>query len=580
MKLVKMIPVTLISIFIVTLASAQSLIGLRWKFHAGDNPAWSDPMFDDSGWSEIASGTVWEQQGYPNLDGYAWYRTRVVIPSKFREKALRQDGFILNLGKVDDADITYFNGEVIGKTGDFPPNYLCAYDAERNYTIPVSKVRWDGPNVIAVRVFDNGGGGGLWGAPAGFTVKGYADQLTIEVAFESKDHIIRNQTDMILPVKVRNANIETLSGKLTLEVKSDFGDLVMSEIIPIRVGRESQKSNSFTIKNLRPGFYSAFILFESPECTKRHKYAFGVDPDMVVSPPDAQEDFADFWARAKKELAAVDPQFRMTRKDSICTNKRDWYLVEMRSLQNVLVRGWYSAPKTQGRIPAILHVQGYGTFMQPGMMVQDDDFVSFGLNIRGHGNSLNDVNPGFPGFLLDHLNDRECYIYRGAYMDCLRALDFLFSRPEVDTSRIVVEGQSQGGALSFATAALAPNRIRLCVPGVPFLSDFRHYFKVANWPGNEFKQYVENHPGVAWDQVFHTLGYFDIKNLAPWIKAPVLMSVGLMDETCPPHINFAAYNNLNVQKQYVAYPYSGHGIPGENYKIRMDWIRKQLGMNR
>jgi cephalosporin-C deacetylase-like acetyl esterase len=268
----------------------------------------------------------------------------------------------------------------------------------------------------------------------------------------------------------------------------------------------------------------------------------------------------------------------MIRKDSLCTDKRDFYLVEMRSLQNVLVRGWYSVPKKPGKYAAFLHVQGYSSFMQPGWMVQDDDFASFGLNIRGHGNSQDDVNPGFPGYLQDHLLDHECYIYRGAYMDCLRALDFLCSRPEVDGSRIVVEGGSQGGALSFATAALAPERIRLCVPGVPFLSDFPHYFKVASWPGNEFVLFVKDHPSVTWDRIFYTLSYIDIKNLAPWIKAPVFMSIGLMDETCPPHINFAAYNNLSVPKEYVAYPYSGHGLPADNTTIRMAWVRKRLGM--
>ncbi|MFA6743643.1 MAG: acetylxylan esterase, partial [Candidatus Neomarinimicrobiota bacterium] len=181
-------------------------------------------------------------------------------------------------------------------------------------------------------------------------------------------------------------------------------------------------------------------------------------------------------------------------------------------------------------------------------------------------------------FLLYHLEDKNEYIYRGAYMDCVRAMDFLCSRPEVDASRIIVEGQSQGGALSFVTAALDADRVRLCVPGVPFLSDFPDYFKVASWPGNEFIQYVKDHPETNWEEVYRTLSYFDIKNLAPKIKAPLFMLVGLMDETCPPHINFAAYNNLNCPKEFVAYPYSGHGLPPENWTARINWIRQQLDL--
>jgi cephalosporin-C deacetylase-like acetyl esterase len=56
------------------------------------------------------------------------------------------------------------------------------------------------------------------------------------------------------------------------------------------------------------------------------------------------------------------------------------------------------------------------------------------------------------------------------------------------------------------------------------------------------------------------------------------MAVGLKDETCPPHINFAAYNQLRSPKEYVAYPEAGHGLPAEWHQIKFNWIRKQLGM--
>ncbi|MCK7538322.1 MAG: acetylxylan esterase [Marinilabiliales bacterium] len=116
-------------------------------------------------------------------------------------------------------------------------------------------------------------------------------------------------------------------------------------------------------------------------------------------------------------------------------------------------------------------------------------------------------------------------------------------------SRIAVEGASQGGALTFATAALNNDRIAVCAPQVPFLSDFRDYFQVATWPGNEFIALVEHEKRLTWDQVYNTLSYFDIKNLAHLIRAPLIMGVGLMDEVCPPHINFAAYNLVDGREE-------------------------------
>jgi cephalosporin-C deacetylase len=419
----------------------------------------------------------------------------------------------------------------------------------------------------------------LWGgSPAWLTFRGLADAFHVSAAFVEKDHILKAAPRLSIPVRISNESDETLAGNLTLTIRTDFGDTILMRSEPVKSGKRSEKTIRFGLDGAAPGFYLCRAAFESPMYSTLHRFGFGVDPERIVSPADAPPDFDDYWARAKKELAAVAPQFRVIRKDSLCTEKRDVFLVEMRSLQNVLVRGWYSVPKKPGRYPVFLHVQGYSSNMQPASMVQEDDFASFGLNVRGHGNSQDDVNPGFPGYLQDHVLDPECYIYRGAYMDCLRALDFLFTRPEIDTTRIVVEGSSQGGALSFATAALAGGRIRLCVPGVPFLSDFRHYFKVANWPGNEFVQFVQSHPGVTWDKVFATLAYIDIKNLAPKIQAPLFMSVGLLDETCPPHINFAAYNQVKSPKRFMAYPYSGHGLPGDNYTARMAWVRAQLGM--
>ncbi|MBN1894443.1 alpha/beta fold hydrolase [bacterium] len=557
---------------------AQDMAPLAWKFQKGDDPAWADPSFNDRDWEAIQTGILWEEQGHAGYDGYGWYRATVVIPSSLRAKAQKQRGFILKLGKIDDVDETWFNGEKIGSTGGFPPVYETRYDAEREYAVTPVRIRWDKPNVIAVRVYDSGGGGGLYGTPAVLTMRGFADLFKLGVALKNPDHVFMDHGHFTIPVSLRNASDETLEGRIRVQVTTDFGDLIVDHAESVKSRRHSDRLVPFTIPDLLPGFYLASAAFESSLYTTIHKFAFAVEPERVISLPDAPEDFTDFWARAKWELAAVDPQFVMIQKDSLCTQTRDVYLVEMRSLGNVLVRGWYSRPRKEGCYPAILHVQGYGTNMQPAWMVQDEDFVSFGLNVRGHGNSRWDVNPGFPGYLQDHLHDAECYIYRGAYMDCLRALDFLFIRPEVDQTRIVVEGGSQGGALSFATAALAPDRIRLCVPGVPFLSDFKHYFKLAVWPGNEFAQYVEKTPGMTWDRVFHTLSYFDIKNLAPRVQAPVLMSVGLLDDVCPPRINFAAFNNLSSRREYVVYPYSGHSLPGENHAYRMAWIRRQLGM--
>ncbi len=574
----KRILILIASMAISCAAISQNLLPEKWKFETGDDASWAAPGFNDSGWKDITPGSVWERQGYAGYDGYAWYRVTFTIPSKFRKDAETYGGLSLLLGKIDDVDFTYFNGKLIGQMGELPPNYITKYNENRNYTIAAEQVLWDKPNTLAVRVFDLTGDGGIYSDPILLTVHGLSDKVTIEPAFAETDRILKGPADVTIPVLLKNSFNKPFKGIVSFKVISEFGKDISSQQKEITLKANKDNEATFLIPGIQPGFYKVSVTFTSEKVIKKLNFMFGYEPEKIVSPQNPQPDFANYWNRAKRELAAVDPQFKLIKIDSLCTSRRNIYLVEMRSLGNILIRGWYSVPTSPGKHPAVMQVQGYSSTIVPEYVDYGDDIIGFGLNIRGHGNSKDDINPGFPGYLQYFLNDKELYIYRGSYMDCVRGVDFLFSRPEVDTTRVAVEGASQGGALTYATAALNNTRIRVCAPQVPFLSDFEDYFKVAVWPGNEFINYVEVEKKMTWDQVYNTLSYIDIKNLAGWIKAPMIMGVGLVDDVCPPHINFAAYNQVKPEKTYIVYPTSGHGLPDDFYKQKMTFIRSHFGL--
>jgi cephalosporin-C deacetylase len=557
---------------------AQNLLPENWKFTTGDDPAWASITYEDSAWKEIKPGTNWEQQGYNGYDGYAWYRVTFEVPIELKDVAKKYGGFNLQLGKIDDVDFTYFNGKLVGNMGKLPPEYVTKWDVYRVYRISSGNINWDGPNTIAVRVFDLLGGGGIYGSPIQLSVRGLSDYLSLQPVFTEPDQIIKDDDGVSFNVNLNNESKKDIPGKVTLQVVSDFGnDVALFEKDLVLPGKKNVALN-YVIPGIQPGFYKVSMTFEGDLAFKKTGFAFGYEPEKIISPVDTLDYFTEFWTKAKDELSGVDPQYKLTRIDSLCTEKRNVYLVEMHSIGNVLIRGWYSVPTAPGKYPAIMQVPGYSGNMRPEHVDYGDDIIGFGLNIRGHGNSQDDVNPGFPGYLFSGIQDRETYIYRGAYMDCVRGIDFLFSRSEVDTTRVAVEGGSQGGALTFATAALNNTRIKVCVPLVPFLSDFRHYFKVAVWPGDEFTVFVDKEKKMSWDDVYSTLSYFDIKNLAGWIKAPMLMGVGLIDDVCPPHINFAAYNQVTSEKHYLVYPNAGHGLPEDFYTKRMAFIREKFGL--
>jgi sialate O-acetylesterase len=124
----------------------QEDLGIR-----NGKPVWSAFDLNDGNWKNIRTPGLWEQQGYIDIDGIAWYRKEIYLSEEQSKSNLT-----LHLGKIDDSDITWMNGMEIGKTDD--------YSKDRVYTLNSSYLR-PGKNMLVVRVNDTGGGGGIYGDP-------------------------------------------------------------------------------------------------------------------------------------------------------------------------------------------------------------------------------------------------------------------------------------------------------------------------------------------------------------------------------------------------------------------------------
>jgi alpha-L-fucosidase 2 len=114
-----------------------------------------------AGWQTVRVPGFWEEQA-PNLggyDGFAWYRCFVNVPEKFIGRGVR-----LQLGRIDDADEAFVNGQKVGATGRMPPDYEGLSSTRRAYAVPADVLR-PGWNLIAIRVFDKAGGGGVVDKP-------------------------------------------------------------------------------------------------------------------------------------------------------------------------------------------------------------------------------------------------------------------------------------------------------------------------------------------------------------------------------------------------------------------------------
>jgi hypothetical protein len=154
-----------------------------WRFSIGDDIKWIDFAYDDSKWDQLNVPGSWEQQGYDDYNGYAWYRKKFHIGDFPANVPV-----YLMMGKIDDADEVYLNGKLLGKSGKFPPNFLTAYDKLRRYIIPAGLLKPNSDNIVAVRVYDSYLTGGITDGPVGVFVDADNDYLSLNLSQGWKFH--------------------------------------------------------------------------------------------------------------------------------------------------------------------------------------------------------------------------------------------------------------------------------------------------------------------------------------------------------------------------------------------------------
>src|SRR5947209_3888735 len=261
-----------------------------------------------------------------------------------------------------------------------------------------------------------------------------------------------------------------------------------------------------------------------------------------------EADFEDFWDETVAEAKAQPLNgelipYRLPARGVEC------YAVRFDGFGGGRLAGWYLRPALNGRFPGVCVYHGYGNraarplellhLAAQGVCVLSTD-------CRGQNGQSQDAG-AYPeghslGWMTQGIRDPLTYYYRSIYADGLRALELLAAREEVDADRLVVTGKSQGGGISLAVAALS-DRPALALPDIPFLCDFRRGMAVAQvGPYGEIPSFLKAHPHL-YEQTVRTLSYFDVMNLASWVRCRTVVLNCLWDDICPPSTIFAAYNH-------------------------------------
>ena len=383
-----------------------------------------------------------------------------------------------------------------------------------------------------------------------------------------------------LTVHIENPNGVAVVSKAKARITTDMKEAVTTIEKEVTVPANGSIDVVLTTDtDLKPGFYNAFCVADGKA---GRTFNFGISPFDIPSPPDYQADFKKFWedANAQLDTVAINADLFEISHNSLYT----LYMVEMQSVPDglsgkpVIVRGYYLEPADGKAHPVLIHFQGYDTLEArpsislPGGNGQFAEFYLFHrgqyLNrstqaerekVFGKNDGKGDFRNIYDDWFAFNFGDKDSYYYRGAFMDCVRAVQFMATRTTSDMTKLFAEGSSQGGALSYAAAALSATKFKGIAPNVAFLGDYPDYFKIVSWP----REVAKAHQGSMTDaEMYAFLSYFDTKNLATMINCPVWATSGLQDSTCPSHTQMAAFNNLlSTDKTMSFYPEMQHSYP-------------------
>ena len=383
-----------------------------------------------------------------------------------------------------------------------------------------------------------------------------------------------------ISIQVENPNGVAVKAESMVRISTDQKKVLTTVNKTVEVPAKGKIDISFTTdEKLAPGFYKAACFVNGKTA---RSFLFGINPTEIVSAPDKQADFDKFWDDAKAQLYKIEMKENLIEITKKSSAKCKVYFVEFQSVPDgpegdpVVVRGYYLEPQDGKPHPVIMHFMGYDTM---GSKVScpsgnSGEFAEFYLSHRGQyinrapaslrGDGIDqDFTNIYGDWFAFNFGNKDGYYYRGAFMDCVQAIRFMATRATSDMKNLFAEGSSQGGALTYAAAALSDYEFAAIAPCVAFLGDYPDYFKIVSWPGDTAKSAAKK-AGISDEEMYKFLSYFDTKNLATRISCPVIASSNLQDGTCPPHTNLAPYNNLlSTDKEIHFYPLLQHVIPSD-----------------
>ncbi|GLC28558.1 acetylxylan esterase [Roseisolibacter agri] len=363
-------------------------------------------------------------------------------------------------------------------------------------------------------------------------------------------------------------------------------DLARERMPAMRRDTVDLSSGAATLRGAlpEPGFLRATASIRLDSVTYTAMATAGFAPERLRPTTPMPADFEAFWRKAVADARRTPLAPVMTRLPERSTPEVDVYHVSFQN-QRVGSRlyGMLSVPTKPGRYPAMLVVPGAGVRPYfPSVATARRGVVHLAIGIHGipvDRDSLlyNELRAtALQNYMRAGIEDRDLYYYKRVLVGVVRAGDFLMSLPQVDSTRYVVQGGSQGGALAIMAGVLDP-RVKAIASSYPAMSDHFGYLhgRAGGWP-HVFQDTV----GMkAKPEKMETLKYYDTVNFARLLRVPGIYAWGYNDTTVPPTSSYAVYNVITAPKQVIIVPETGHyRVPAQSDPMDA-WLLERLGVH-
>ncbi len=357
-------------------------------------------------------------------------------------------------------------------------------------------------------------------------------------------------------------------------------------------GQETYKPDHYSTLNTGSGYKSikldgldqagfktltATVEIDGKEYTNFINVAF--EPEKIKTVVNMPDDFSEFWNSAISENSKVPLETIMTLVPEECTHSTNVYHIRFQNTSGTYIYGVLSTPKQEGVYPAVLIVPGAGVRAYYGSETYTSKgVISLSIGIHGIPIDLSDeVYTNLrAGALLNYnkfnYDDRDKHYFKRVFLGSIKAVDFLCSLPNVDSSKIGVIGNSQGGLISMVVGSME-KRVKCLVVNYPGTCNMSGVPRglIGDW----VKRYFDTDE-TNLETKIAVSEYYDGVNFARLIDKPVYFGLGFNDAVCPPTSTYSTFNEISSEKKLLVANVCGHWLFPEQRVLQVEWLVEQL----